>query len=284
MTGLMRDWKYYSAVSFNDFEKYVKNVYGGASVTYNSDFPTTPLNSGQWGWDSVGGHAEFNDSSSVSGHVGLKIDHQLNIGDIIEVEAEFYCMTGAKPGIYVDKVVDGSTTSLASTLIGVWETVKMKYLVKEVGKYNVTVGTTTSQVATFRLRNVRIRVGSSVKNNTDQKYYRVAEIAKNANGSWGLLSSTGSDPCTVVVDSANKNIKVTFTEVLQNTKKGLLFINNTAYPSGNMYEARSFDVSLRGVCTIRFYKEGESAHIDPATLPTDTRIGLLYIVAYDTFL
>lgn len=282
MLETMRDSAYYSIITLEDFKRSIKNLYGSPTVTYNPDFPTSSLADGQWGWDSNGEFVHIKDNATVPGYAGFTIPSNLYVGDVIEVEVEFFSISGVLPKISIDRIGAGTIDHLQLSQAGKWETMKCNFLVRTNGKYNLIIGTWASDVAEFRMRNVRVRVKSSARQLTQKDNYRTAFIVKNADGTWNAHPDYASDPCTVTVDTDKKWLNVVFTNPLLSAKDCMNFIGNEAYPSENLYMSRTY-ASYKDRAYICFYGALGKERVDPSTLPVGTRFSILLIGSLNSF-
>lgn len=123
------------------------------------------------------------------------IFEKLKVGDIIEIECDFYSSSGVKPKIYIDEILNILTPNTSVTVnskqstSGQWETLKLSHIVTNLvysGDFRVSFGLATSDVGEFYMRDARAKVTSKSRNNPTLPIVKKYTIRKNAEGNWEI--------------------------------------------------------------------------------------------------
>lgn len=128
-----------------------------ATVKYSSE--EIP-NNNEWAFNSKKEIHVKNSSESLTGMLRNRI-YGLVAGDVVEVECEFFPISGDLPKIAIDSSVKLglANTEGYSYPYNEWKKMNLKFVIpKNAEHYSINVGTFTLDIANFKMRNVRIKV------------------------------------------------------------------------------------------------------------------------------
>ncbi|KXI78605.1 hypothetical protein ACS52_11330 [Bacillus cereus] len=122
-------------------------------------------------FNSTTGIIHVNSTSEKPGYL-VENFYNLELGDIIEITAEFRVLSGTGPKIAFDEYIDASTSQNTEYTqvkrVGEWETLKAKYVFRDLKgfkKLRTSIGLWTKDSGEYQMRNVRTLVKS--KRNTE---------------------------------------------------------------------------------------------------------------------
>lgn len=248
------------------------------SFTETTDSTTLP--SRTYAWNNAYHSLRVNDSDTIFGGFEIPLGF-LNIGDIVEIECEFWNISGVKAKIIIDYKTDDTfaTTNGSSSLYQSvsgntdgFKKSKVTYTAEKDSWAQAALGTFSSDIGDYYIRNVRIKVTSFAGQNTPQqdvqrtKYYNIHGTAEG----FEVSPNYGYDTAKLVVDSVNRYITLTHDKPFTGEKKGVSYANITALQSDKYAvstrseQKHSLLIYIRDIATNTF--------IDPATLQNNPNI------------
>lgn len=179
--------------------------------------------------------------------------------DIIEVEFDFYKIDNINPtvniyelnGVPISSTISSKFSRQYNVPTGVWTTIKAKYIVTNstytLGSHLISVGTNTTTVGKFKLRNYKVNLYSEVNYSNVQKVNCYIDKLTN----FRIRDDYYSNNCTLsVVDT--QTLRLTFGQSF--VKKPNIFISTIFSNASYKYDFRIGNVS-ETYCDIKVYEK-----------------------------
>lgn len=188
-----RDRLYYTVRTKEDFA----NSFFGALVPTYVD--SLPLGINQWTYIDELQAARVNVDEGTNGWIRFSTG-ELGIGDVINVSVEVFNISGTKAKLSVDD------DEIHSLKYNAWETLNMKYVVREKGAHFIYAGIWKDDVGEFMMRNIKCEVLSQRK-----LTHHIIESGENQYGSYikfsdGTMICRGETTVTAQINMAWGNV------------------------------------------------------------------------------
>lgn len=214
------------------------------------------------------------------------------IGDIIEIEAEVYNVSGVgckfggdifSKNTYQPADYKASLQVLTTNANSTFEKVKVTYTVETEGYLMLAIGSYTGDTGDYYIRNVKIKLnsgGSSYGVTTSKQTIKAYRISGTASG---LIvdNNFGTDKATLTINSSLKFIQVSHDIPFQNTKKKTIGI-----ACSNSYELPKYTFLVHGgtnaMILVSVFDTSTQTLVDPTLLANDSKFSFaLEVIGYD---
>ena len=201
----------------------------------------------------------------------------LRTGDIVEISAEIYSVSGVKPKIAMEAEINSTWTNRGTVQAdksGEWEVIKLKYVVRDNNiKHRAKIGISTDEIGEFYVRNIRIEVLTQERQK--RAIIRVAMIRK-VNDTWEARAEFANDECNVTIYD-ERTLQITFAKPIPTTLRAACFVSNEYYTIYNQYMVRG-SYSYNDNLLVRFFSFENLINAVPlADIPNNTHFAVLLI-------
>lgn len=155
---MLFDRKFYSFITKEQFQEGINATWEPARPTYTDSTPT----GNEWTYNSTLQCMHMKNIDTTKVGYCVQDFGELRVGDIIEVVAEVYSISGVKPKIAIDARLNTQWINKAhiqADKTKEWEVIRLKYIVQDNKiDHKATIGIWTADIGEFYVRNIRIEV------------------------------------------------------------------------------------------------------------------------------
>lgn len=240
-------------------EEFQRTFYqGGTPLTYVDGIIT----SGQWTFLSTE-ECAYLDAPSLTNKMFVLNIGKLQLGDKIEVSAEFLNISGLKGKISIDcHYTDGTseTIFITSTNGNQFEKTTFILPVQKEGTFIINLGLSYVDFGIFKVRNIMIDIHTIEPR--EVKLIRHLCI-KGTESGYEVDTRWSKDTATVTVNGLD--LQVDFTQFANNTRRSLTVVTDAAY-THTKYKLTAID-SIENSVKIRIYDTETNTNINWLDLP-----------------
>jgi hypothetical protein len=210
------------------------------------------------------------------------------IGDIIEIEAEFYTFAGSSnPRILVDVTKLDNTSSrvitISSTAREQWKKEKIRYVITDEIKpaISMSFGRYSNESCTCKIRGIQIKIHTKqttidMYNPNAALYMKAFTVVKNGDLTWSLDAAYKNSNAISIVKLDAKTLKLAFGEQYTSAMKPFhSIIIGAGSPSTSGKYIALPAISDRGYVSWWAVDTTTGARVDIDTLPEGTRFEVL---------
>ena len=247
----------------------VRHVY--QPISYGG-IDTGVIANDSWGYNEAYQSAHVKTTTGTKkGSFELEIG-QLKKGDSLNISAEILFVSGNVPRISIlNKSISQIRDYFSSSKVS-FDKVEIEFTTLSDGDYTVIVGTTSSEIAEFHLRNITVKITSRLDMIPAYEHeIKIFPIRTTDTGVFGIVPSYVSDGCTFDMDATT--LKITFDKVFtgygssQNRVVG--WVGKRASTPSSLYDIKvavEDYMSTGSFITITFYTINTNTKLDPSTI------------------
>ena len=275
---------YFSCITEQEFVAYSDPSFTYQPVSYiGSD---DNLTDDSWGWNEKFGAHVKTTTTTKKGSFTIPIGY-LKKGDVVRVSGEFLKVSGDNPRISILNTDNSRIKHYYLNGLNSFETLDIEMFVSDDGNHQIVIGTVTSEIGEFYVRNIKINLNASISENRPYKQsFKTFPIYTSDVGVFTLNSQFVNEGCTF--SFADGDLRITFDEPFKgyasSNRRVIPFISQRATTNTQRYDIRNCaeDWYANGTyVTIRFYNQGTNSKVDASTIPVGVIFDVL-VVGVDT--
>lgn len=272
---MLFDREFYGFITKEHFQEGINAIPNANSrPTYTDSTPT----GNEWTYNSTLQCMHMKNIDTTKVGYCVQEFGELRVGDIIEVVAEVYSISGVKPKIAIDARLDAQYWTNKATIQAdkteEWEVIKLKYVVQDNKiDHRATIGIWSADIGEFYVRNIRIEVLTQERKK--RTITRVAMIRK-VDDTWEVRTDFANDECTVTVYDY-RTLQITFAKPIPTSLRASCFVSNEYYTILNQYIVRG-SFSYNDNLLVRFFSlENLENAVPLEDIPNNTHFAVLLI-------